>query len=324
MTQPWIFPQLPFSNSGYGYRTPYGYQIPPGGKVQAFVSSTTPSPFSGDEQVLQSGVPVYTTLAAALALCRAGKGDTVICLPGHVENVVDNTMLAALVNGTRILGQGNGSMQPTFTWTNTAGQWLLNKNDVTVAGLRLNLAGITAVVSPIVLSGADNVLADCDVVVSTAASKPTVALTVSAGADRGSILNTVFRGSSAQTLTNGLLFSGIVDRFRMENVECDFAAVAATGNIAITAAVTSFMAYRLRLRNTAANSTATLSIANVVATGLLNEVYSQCTTTGAGNTSRGIVFAGATAIMNCMQCFQGGDLALATKSGVINPPAVTT
>ncbi len=320
MTQSFIIPQLPFAQAGYGFRTPFGVLLPPGSQVAAYVRSTGPQ--SGDDPSISPNL--VATLASGLARVRAGLGDTVFVLPGHSESVVDATMLNNLVAGTRIVGVGQGANMPKFTWTNTAGQWALNDNDVTVAGLRLDLTGITAVVSPIALSGADNVFAECDVIVASATNKPTVALTVSAGADRSAIVNSVFRGSSAQTLTNGLLFSGIVDRFRMENVECDFAAVAATGNIAITAAVTSFMGYRLRLRNTVANSTATLSIANVAATGLLCEVYSQCTTTGAGNTSRGIVFAGATAIMNCIQCYQGGDLAAATKSGVINPPAVTT
>lgn len=322
MTQPWLFPQPPYSNSGYGNRTPWGMFLPPGGKVQAFVSSSTPTAFSGDEQLLASGVPIYTTLAAALALCRPAKGDMVICLPGHTENVVDATMLNALVSGTRIIGIGSGALTPTFTWTAAAGQWVLNDNDVTVAGLRLNLGGFNGVTNAIAWTGADVLLAECEIIMGTSAAlKAVVGITVGVGGDRGRIAGCDFRGAVAAAVVNGILISGIVDRFRITDCDMDFATTVGTvGNIAITAAITAFIAKRCIIRNSlGTTSTATITAGAQASTGMCTEVYSATTTTGAGGATRGIII-NAASFINCMECYHTGNTG---TNGVLSPVVTT-
>src|SRR3954471_7705856 len=112
-----------------GLRTQYGIILPPGARVAAYVRSIGVQ--SGDDAFLASNL--VTTLAAGLARVRPNLGDYVVVLPGHVESVADATTFSgALVAGTKIIGVGKGSNAPTFNWTATAAQWLVNKADVTI------------------------------------------------------------------------------------------------------------------------------------------------------------------------------------------------
>jgi hypothetical protein len=259
------------------------------------------------------------TLAAGLARCRPGLGDTVVVLPGHAESVIDNTMLAALVPGTRIVGVGVGAAMPTFTWTAAASQWVFNDNDVQIVGCRLNLGGFNGVTNAIAWTGADCVLAQCDVNMgTTAALKALVGITVGAGADRGRIAYCDFRGAVAAAVVNGVLISGVVDRFRINDTEMDFATTVGTvGNIAITAAITAFAGSRLTLHNSLVGSTATLTAGAQASTGTLSEVYSNYETTGAGSATRGIILGGTSQI-KCFQCFATGTNA---TNGLLSPVA---
>jgi hypothetical protein len=313
MTQPQFVPQVPTATTGYGFRTPFGLTLPPGGQVAAFVRSTGAQ--SNDDPAI--ALNLMPTLAAGLSRCRPGLGDTVVVLPGHAENVVDNTMLANLVNGTRIVGVGTGSATPTFTWTAAASQWVFDNNDVQVVGCRLNLGGFNGVTNAIAWTGADCVLAECDVNMgTTAALKAVVGITVGAGADRGRIALCDFRGAVAAAVVNGVLISGIVDRFRMTDVDMDFATTVGTvGLVAITAAATAFIGKRLTLHNSLVGSTATLSSA-VASTGTLTEVYSNYETTGAGSATNGLKLTGSA--IKCFQCFATGTNA---TNGLLSPVA---
>jgi len=58
-----------------------------------------------------------STLAGGLAACtQAGNvGDVIYVLPGHAENISDNTTLKLNVSGVQIIGLGFGAQRPTFT-----------------------------------------------------------------------------------------------------------------------------------------------------------------------------------------------------------------
>lgn len=252
MTQSMLVPNLPFSNSGYGYRTPWGQLLPPGGKLMAYVSSVAPSTFNGDDPLLNSGIPIMPTLASALALCRPNKGDMVMCLPGHSESVVDNTMLNNLVAGTRIIGVGQGSIQPTFRFTATAAQWILNDADVLIAGLKLRCEGANGVVLPFDVSAADNVIMECDIETSSgAANLATTLLRISAGATRFQLgpFNRI-RGVAAGVSTDGILINAAVDGLAILNNIMTFPST--NGFFRSAAAATNALIGGNRYHNTAA------------------------------------------------------------------------
>jgi hypothetical protein len=58
------------------------------------------------------------TLAQALALCTASRGDRIYLLPGHAESI-GASGLAWNVAGVSIIGIGTGNLRPTFTWHTT-------------------------------------------------------------------------------------------------------------------------------------------------------------------------------------------------------------
>lgn len=55
------------------------------------------------------------TIAGALALCIANRGDKIILLPGHAETVSAAAGIAISVAGVTIIGVGAGSQRPTIT-----------------------------------------------------------------------------------------------------------------------------------------------------------------------------------------------------------------
>lgn len=59
------------------------------------------------------------TVDAAVGLCTANAGDTIIVLPGHTETVT-STSIALDVAGVNVLCLGSGSNRPTFTFSTAA------------------------------------------------------------------------------------------------------------------------------------------------------------------------------------------------------------
>lgn len=310
------------AQTGYGWKNLFGTYLPPGGQVAAFVRSTGMQ--TGDDPYLSTVTgTLVTTLAAGLAKCRSGAGDTVIVLPGHSESVTDNTMLTNLVAGTRIIGVGQGSNRPVFRWTNTAGQWVLNKNDVIIAGLHLQMEGANGVVLAIEWTGADCALVGCDVETASGASnKATNPIEINTGAHRGLIGGNIFRGTATHNSTDGILISAAVDQFRILSNEFAFSVTAAAhGIITVNAAAT-----QLRIMENFFDCTMTASVqgiylADVASTGILADNYFSVLTNGTAASS-GIVWAGVT--NSLVKCFQNFCSDEKQKSGVLAPGAVST
>ena len=64
----------------------------------------------------------FATVAGALALCVAGRGDIIFVGAGHTETLSSATALAMSKSGVAVIGLGSGSLRPTFTFdtANTA------------------------------------------------------------------------------------------------------------------------------------------------------------------------------------------------------------
>lgn len=56
---------------------------------------------------------VFTTIAAAVAVCTASQGDTIYVLEGHTETVTSAITLS--VAGISVIGVGRGKLRPTIT-----------------------------------------------------------------------------------------------------------------------------------------------------------------------------------------------------------------
>ena len=76
-----------------------------------------------------------TTLAAALALCLAG--DRVFIAPGHAETVSTAAWLTWSQSGVTVIGLGNGSNRPTFTFSATASQIIISGSNNVLSNVRV-------------------------------------------------------------------------------------------------------------------------------------------------------------------------------------------
>ena len=88
------------------------------------------------------------TLDVAVGKCTANKGDIIYCMPGHAETLTAADDVDIDVAGVTVIGLGNGSLRPTFTYTATAGEVVVGAANVTIKGLRF-VPGISAVVKAI-------------------------------------------------------------------------------------------------------------------------------------------------------------------------------
>lgn len=305
---------LPAHVAGGGIRTPYGIVLPPGGgRVAAFVRATQPA---DPDAFMQNNW--VSTLDAGLARCRSGAGDTVVVLAGHTENVSAATALSSLVAGTRIVGVGHGSATPTFTWSGTSGQWALNKADVVISGLRLNLGGANGVTKAVLVTGTDNVLTNCEVIMATSSTlDAAIGIEVGSGANRFRLLHSYVRGST-DAVTDGIKIVAAVDGLEIGHCRMQFAATEVNGLVHVTAAATNMWIHHSSFANTVASSTACIVLDDNANTGLF-EHNSYSTLNDGTVTAQGVIF-GSGSLVRSVQCFSVDE---PKKSGTLTPAAGT-
>lgn len=104
----------------------------------------------------------FATLAYAITACTASKGDTIYIKPGHTETIAGAAGVSLTIAGVRIIGQGLGANRPTFNFTATDSQFIVNANNITIENCRF-VAGISAVVSGVKVNAkTDAVFRNCE------------------------------------------------------------------------------------------------------------------------------------------------------------------
>lgn len=311
------FPQLPFNVAPAGVDLGTAQILPTGGNVQ-YVRSTGPDQF--DPPSLTGRI--LPSLEAGLTQCRANRGDTVVVLPGHSQSVTDATMLNNLVDGTRIIGMGEGSDMPTFRWTATGSQWVWDNNNVSLSGVRLRLEGANGVVKALNITGTDFKLFGCDIeMASGATAKATIGVEVGSGALRGKIAGNRVRGTETHNVTDGFKVVGGTtpdDLWIVGNVMM-FSATAANGLIHYTVASKRNLCGWNVLYNTHTASSATVAIDNVACDGMGVDNRSGTVNDGTAS-AQGFTF-GAAALWRMVESYSSDE---PRRTGVINPAAVAT
>lgn len=84
---------------------------------------------------LTPGQPV-ATIAYAISLCTAAKGDRILVFPGHAESISAAGGITVDKSGVSIIGMGNGANRPTITWANTAATFLISAANVLIRNIR--------------------------------------------------------------------------------------------------------------------------------------------------------------------------------------------
>lgn len=208
---------------------PYqGFTPDPSSQIAAFVRSSGPD--EGDGRFIRSRM--VTTLNAGLSKCRSGKGDVVVVMSDHAENISSADQMSNLVAGTRIVGLGRGNLRPTFTWTAATATFLIDVANVTIENCIFEMAGNgtdnVTVAAPMTISAAGFTMEHCRARVSIDANKKsTIAFTTTAAADDMSVRSCTVTGATAGEVTTCFRLVG-ADRFRMEECYVDAATSSTT------------------------------------------------------------------------------------------------
>lgn len=134
----------------------------------------------------------FKTLDFAIGQCTSSstsypKADTIYLLPFHAENISAAGTVTCDVIGVNIVGLGRGNARPTFSWSATAGTWLITAANVTVRNI-ICKASIDSVVNGFNISAAGATLDKVDFQ-ETASAQMLIFVQTTAGANNMTISN---------------------------------------------------------------------------------------------------------------------------------------
>tara|TARA_Y100000310_G_scaffold236502_1_gene239700 strand:+ start:17121 stop:18068 length:948 start_codon:yes stop_codon:yes gene_type:complete len=85
----------------------------------------------------------FATLDYAVGRCTASSGDVIYLLPGHTETLTTADQIDLDVAGISVIGLGNGTDRPTFTYTVAAGEIVVGADNVLIENIVCN-SSVTA------------------------------------------------------------------------------------------------------------------------------------------------------------------------------------
>lgn len=97
----------------------------------------------------------FATLDYAIGRCTANNGDYIYVKPGHAEDLAAADAIDADVAGISIIGLGNGTDRPTFTYTNAAGEFVIGADNITVENMVFNASVTTTLLAIDIEDGVD-------------------------------------------------------------------------------------------------------------------------------------------------------------------------
>ena len=149
------------------------------------------------------------TIDYPIVLCAASKGDTIIVMPGHSEDITTATAIALDVIGVRIVGIGSGALMPTVNMTAAEGSVTVSVASVTIKNIKFVAVFATGVTRALTLpAGADDFTLDGCLFVDTAVNQEfLVHADVATTVDRMKIINNRFVGA-AGTMSGSFVFAG--------------------------------------------------------------------------------------------------------------------
>jgi hypothetical protein len=315
-----VIPELPMY-TGTGIRTPSGMLIPLG-KVACFLSSQG-ADYYNDSTIANIGCAA--TLTAAAAQCRTGRADIIVALPGHSETLASaaatTALSAAFVAGTKLVGIGRGTAQPTIRWTHTAASLALSVANVEISGMYLKWEGASGVVSPLVVTGTDVAMIRNRIMVASGASnKCTTGIECGLTSDRFHFIGNQVFGTSGHAITDFLLLDTAVDGIVFRNNTCIASSGTATGFVDVTAACTHLDICDNDLYNEVGSSTACIYFANVASTGICYRNQMAVLSTAGASSTTGIVVAGSSVLVKFNQNY---NVDVKGFSGALTPVVTT-
>lgn len=209
-------------NSGYGK---FSQSTPFTGGGQVFVVAKTAAV---GRQILQDmfnvdpdGKSRYaSTIAGAISMCTASRGDVIYLAPGHTETVSSATGMALNKAGINIVGLGIGSLRPTLTLdTITSATIAVSADNILLQNVVIS-ANFADIVSAFTLTTAKNFVLDRCEIVETAINMNflhVIDLDATANhADGLTVTNCLWVEPDAATLAFALI-DGAVDRLNISD-----------------------------------------------------------------------------------------------------------
>jgi hypothetical protein len=215
------------------------------------------------------------TMAYALSLCTAGRGDNVIVLPGHAENVSSAGFITVGTSGVTFLGLGSGSLRPTLTWTATAGTILHTVTtgaNTTWRNFIFDLSGIDAVVVGLTCAAANVTFEDCKFITSRTSQIALKGMSLAATANNFTMRRCQVK--AGVTSANTTTFLEIVGTDGLLIEDCDMVGYFTTslGPISnITTLASDIRIRRSLFANLTSASTVCIDFASLVATGFITD-----------------------------------------------------
>jgi hypothetical protein len=229
--------------------------------------------------MLPSSTPVYASVLSVLALAVANRGDTILVLPGHTENIAGADAWA-FVAGTKIVGIGWGTLIPTFTFTGittSLAQVLMDSANCSISGCRFlcaGPAGTTAltVTAPFVMSGAGCSLVDCQFEIGIDADQICTTFITFSGANCVFSRNRVETAAVGAAITDAVVIAAGAHYLVMEDnfIKATLGAVG-TGVVRTSGAATNVLIRRNYIHAWLANSTIAINFGATASTGQITD-----------------------------------------------------
>lgn len=162
----------------------------------------------------------FSTIDYAIGRCTAGRGDIIVVMPNHAENLATAAVIAADVAGVAIVGLGTGTARPTLSWTAAAATLAVSAANISFVNLRF-IANFLDVTTMFDLTGAADGLTFENCLFSDTSTVLCAInfVTAATGADNIAFVNCNVTGKSADndSFFTGVAHDGfIVDRCQMQ------------------------------------------------------------------------------------------------------------
>lgn len=98
----------------------------------------------------------FATIDYAVSQCLANRGDVILVMPNHTEDITGAAGIDLDIDGVSIIGLGAGDVQAKVTFSNTASTFEINADNATVQGLWFEATVTGVVIGVNVLNGSDD------------------------------------------------------------------------------------------------------------------------------------------------------------------------
>lgn len=147
-------------------------------------------------------------LTLALAIASALPGDTIFVADTHAENISAAGTVTVNKAGLKIIGIGTGRRRPVFTWTATAGTWLVSAANVWIENCVFIGEGIDAVVTMMGVTADDCSIVGCEFQIGKTSFVPLLGITITGAINRFKFWNNCVHGLAVANCTNFIQIVG--------------------------------------------------------------------------------------------------------------------